>query len=46
MRAASRFTFPLKKKEHMKAAVIYEHGGAGSIQYETDFPDPVPGPTT
>ncbi|MBO9355020.1 zinc-binding dehydrogenase [Bordetella petrii] len=25
----------------MKAAVIYEHGGPGSIQYVTDFPDPV-----
>ncbi|VVE51728.1 zinc-binding dehydrogenase [Pandoraea anhela] len=25
----------------MKAAVIYEHGGPGSISYETDFPDPV-----
>jgi len=28
----------------MKAAVIYEHGGAGSIKVETNFPDPVPGP--
>jgi len=28
----------------MKAAVIYEHGGPGSIAYETDFPDPTPGP--
>src|SRR6185295_14872449 len=28
----------------MKAAVIYEHGGPGSIKYETNFPDPVPGP--
>ena len=27
----------------MKAAVIYEHGGPGSIRYETDFPDPKPG---
>jgi NADPH:quinone reductase-like Zn-dependent oxidoreductase len=26
----------------MKAAVIYEHGGPGSIQYKTDFPDPKP----
>jgi alcohol dehydrogenase len=26
----------------MKAAVIYEHGGPGSIQYKTDFPDPAP----
>lgn len=25
----------------MKAAVIYEHGGPGSIQYVTNFPDPV-----
>ncbi len=25
----------------MKAAVIYEHGGPGSIRYETQFPDPV-----
>jgi alcohol dehydrogenase len=25
----------------MKAAVIYEHGGPGSIQYETNFADPV-----
>ena len=24
----------------MKAAVIYEHGGPGSIRYETSFPDP------
>lgn len=24
----------------MKAAVIYEHGGPGSIRYETDFRDP------
>jgi NADPH:quinone reductase-like Zn-dependent oxidoreductase len=24
----------------MKAAVIYEHGGPGSIQYEPNFPDP------
>ena len=27
----------------MKAAVIHEHGGPGSIQYKTDYPDPVPG---
>jgi len=26
----------------MKAAVIYEHGGPGSIKYESNFPDPVP----
>ena len=26
----------------MKAAVIYEHGGPGSIQYKTDYPDPAP----
>ena len=26
----------------MKAAVIYEHGGPGSIQYKTDYPDPTP----
>ena len=26
----------------MKAAVIFEHGPAGSIQYEADFPDPTP----
>jgi alcohol dehydrogenase len=26
----------------MKAAVIYEHGAPGSIQYKTDYPDPVP----
>lgn len=26
----------------MKAAVIHEHGGPGSIGIETDFPDPVP----
>ena len=26
----------------MKAAVIYEHGGPGSIRYETRFPDPKP----
>jgi len=24
----------------MKAAVIYEHGGPGTIKYETNFPDP------
>ncbi len=24
----------------MKAAVIYEHGGPGSIHYDADFPDP------
>ena len=28
----------------MKAAVIYEHGGPGSIRYEKGFPDPVPEP--
>src|SRR5579863_5675670 len=28
----------------MKAAVIYEHGGPGSIRYETSFPDPRPEP--
>jgi NADPH:quinone reductase-like Zn-dependent oxidoreductase len=28
----------------MKAAVIYEHGGPGSIRYEAEFPDPAPGP--
>jgi NADPH:quinone reductase-like Zn-dependent oxidoreductase len=28
----------------MKAAVIYEHGGPGSIQYKTDHPDPKPAP--
>ena len=28
----------------MKAAVIHEHGGPGSIQYKTDYPDPVPAP--
>ncbi|HJW79706.1 MAG: zinc-binding dehydrogenase [Betaproteobacteria bacterium] len=27
----------------MKAAVITEHGGPGSIQYRTDYPDPRPG---
>src|SRR4051812_50230536 len=27
----------------MKAAVIYQHGGPGSIKVETDFPDPQPG---
>ena len=26
----------------MKAAVIHEHGGPGSIQYKTDYPDPAP----
>jgi alcohol dehydrogenase len=26
----------------MKAAVIYEHGGPGSIRYVQDFPDPRP----
>src|SRR5437868_5560325 len=25
----------------MRAAVIYEHGGPGSIRYVPDFPDPV-----
>jgi NADPH:quinone reductase-like Zn-dependent oxidoreductase len=25
----------------MKAAVIYEHGGPGSIKFEPSFPDPV-----
>ena len=28
----------------MKAAVIYQHGGPGSIQYEAGFADPKPGP--
>ena len=28
----------------MKAAVIYEHGGPGSIKIERAFPDPRPGP--
>lgn len=28
----------------MKAAVIYEHGGPGSIKVELSFPDPRPGP--
>jgi alcohol dehydrogenase len=28
----------------VKAAVIYEHGGPGSIRYEADFPDPRPAP--
>lgn len=28
----------------MKAAVIYQHGGAGSIQYETHFADPIAAP--
>lgn len=28
----------------MRAAVIYEHGGPGSIGYESAFPDPSPGP--
>ena len=28
----------------MKAAVIYQHGGPGSIQYEPGFADPKPGP--
>jgi NADPH:quinone reductase-like Zn-dependent oxidoreductase len=27
----------------MKAAVIYQHGGPGSIRYEASFPDPKPG---
>ena len=26
----------------MKAAVIYEHGGPGSIKYESNYPDPKP----
>jgi len=26
----------------MKAAVIYEHGGPGSVRYVADFPDPKP----
>ena len=26
----------------MKAAVIYEHGGPGSIHYDARFPDPKP----
>lgn len=25
----------------MKAAVIYEHGGPGTIKYESEFPDPI-----
>ncbi|HWM76887.1 MAG TPA: zinc-binding dehydrogenase, partial [Methylomirabilota bacterium] len=28
----------------MRAAVIHEHGGPGSIKLEPTFPDPVPGP--
>jgi 2-desacetyl-2-hydroxyethyl bacteriochlorophyllide A dehydrogenase len=28
----------------VKAAVIYEHGGPGSIRYETNWPDPKPEP--
>ena len=28
----------------MRAAVIHEHGGPGSIGIEADFPDPKPGP--
>ena len=28
----------------MKAAVIHEHGGPGSIQVDNHFPDPTPGP--
>jgi len=28
----------------MKAAVIHEHGGPGSIKYESNFPDPTPAP--
>jgi len=28
----------------MKAAVIHEHGGPGSIRIESAFPDPTPGP--
>ena len=27
----------------MKAAVIHEHGGPGSIKVENNFPDPKPG---
>ena len=27
----------------MKAAVIHEHGGPGSITIDTNFPDPTPG---
>src|SRR3954447_23846810 len=27
----------------MKAAVITQHGGPGSVQYRTDYPDPRPG---
>ena len=27
----------------MKAAVIHQHGGPGTIRIETDFPDPEPG---
>src|SRR5262249_56355060 len=30
--------------EGMRAAVIYEHGGPGSIKIVRDFPDPQPGP--
>lgn len=26
----------------MRAAVIHEHGGPGSIKYEANFPDPKP----
>ena len=26
----------------MKAAVIYEHGGPGSIRYDAGFPEPTP----
>ena len=26
----------------MRAAVIYEHGGPGTIKYETAYPDPKP----
>ena len=29
----------------MKAAVIHEHGGPGSIKIDPAFPDPRPGPT-
>src|SRR5262249_29870298 len=32
------------REAHMRAAVIYQHGGPGSIALATDFPDPSPGP--
>src|SRR5438046_6228966 len=31
------------EEARMKAAVIYEHGGPGSIRYEKSFPEPSPG---